>query len=71
MRPSRYLPKVGTFDGPGFWAGAYAHQRAGLLRKAGVPEGRIAGLVDGPYAGLPDDVRYAVETSGLRRRDLE
>lgn len=64
------MPKIGTFDGPGFWAGAYAHQRAALLRRVGVPDGELAGLVSLPYRGLPDRLRYAIETSGLRRADL-
>ena len=38
MKPSKYLSKIGTFDGAGFWKNAYAHQRGKLLKKVNVPD---------------------------------
>ena len=35
------MPKIGTFDGAGFWKNAYAHQRGKLLKKVNVPEDQI------------------------------
>ena len=55
--------KVRTFDGPSFWRGAYAHQRASLLRMIGVPEGEIENMISMLYLDLPLDTRYDIETS--------
>ena len=40
------MPKIGTFDGAGFWKNAYAHQRGKLLKKVNVPEDQIQLLLN-------------------------
>ena len=40
------MPKIGTFDGNGFWKNAYAHQRGKLLKKVNVPEDQIIILAE-------------------------
>ncbi len=70
MRPSRYMPKIETFDGEGFWKAAYAHRRGALLRLAGVPDDQLAGLVNRTYRNLPAPLRYTIETSGIKKQDL-
>ena len=70
-RPSSYLPKIGTFDGSGFWKNAFAHQRGTLLRKVNVPDDQIKILVDKAYHELPAPLRYEIETSGIKKEDLQ
>ncbi len=70
MKTSDYLPKIGTFDGEGFWKKAYAHQRGNLLRKMQVPEDQIKILVDKSYRELPAPLRFEIETSGVKNKDL-
>jgi hypothetical protein len=70
-RPSSYLPKIGTFDGSGFWKNAFAHQRGILLRKVSVPDDQISILVDKAYHELPAPLRYEIETSGIKKEDLQ
>ena len=66
MRASKRLPKIGTFDGPGFWKKAYAHQRGNLLRAVKVPDDQIKILVNKSYQELPAPLRYEIETSGIK-----
>ncbi|RNJ77818.1 MAG: hypothetical protein EB828_00125 [Nitrosopumilus sp. D6] len=68
MNPAR---KISTFDGSGFWKNAYVHQRAKLLRLAGVPESQISELADKRYLDLSSDLRYDMETCGAVLRDLK
>jgi len=70
LKASDYLPKIGTFDGAGFWKKAYAHQRGNLLRKMQVPEDQIKILVDKSYHELQAPLRFEIETSGLKNKDL-
>ncbi len=55
--------KINTFNGPGFWKNAYAHQKGALLRMVDVPEGEIPYMLDKPYQDLPVELRYEIETS--------
>lgn len=71
MKPSKYLPKIETFDGAGFWKNAYAHQRGKLLRKVNVPDDQITILVNKKYVDLPAPLKYEIETSGIDKRDLQ
>lgn len=64
------MPKIGTFDGEGFWKNAYAHQRGKLLRKVNVPDDQIKVLVNKKYAELPAPLRYEIETSGFKKKDF-
>ena len=70
LKTSKYLPKIGTFDGAGFWKRAYAHQRGNLLRKVQVPDDQIKILVNKSYQELPAPLRFEIETSGIREEDL-
>jgi len=70
LKSSKYLPKIGTFDGAGFWKNAYAHQRGNLLRLVKVPDDQIKVLVDKAYHELPPPLRYEIETSGIKQKDL-
>ncbi|MDX1596300.1 MAG: hypothetical protein R3327_05105 [Nitrosopumilaceae archaeon] len=70
MKPSKYMPKIGTFDGAGFWKNAYAHQRGKLLRKVNVPDDQIIILVNKKYSELPSALKYEIETSGIKKKDL-
>ncbi len=70
MRASKRLPKIGTFDGAGFWKNAYAHQRGNLLRSVKVPDDQIKLLIDKKYSELPAPLRYEIETNG-QRNDLK
>lgn len=70
MRASKRLPKIGTFDGAGFWKNAYAHQRGNLLRAVKVPDDQIKLLIDKKYSELPAPLRYEIETNG-QRNDLK
>ena len=70
MKPSRYMPKIGTFDGERFWKNAYAHQRGKLLRKVNVPDDQIPILVNKKYHELPAALKYDIETSGIQKKDL-
>lgn len=65
MRSSKRLPKIGIFDGAGFWKKAYAHQRGNLLRAVKVPDDQIKILVNKSYQELPAPLRYEIETSGV------
>ena len=65
------MPKIGTFDGLGFWKNAYAHQRGKLLGKVSVPEDQIVALVNKTYMELPAALRYEIETSGINKNELE
>ena len=70
MKPSRYMPKIGTFDGAGFWKNAYAHQRAKLLKIVNVPDDQIIALVNKKYVELPAALKYEIETSGIDKKNL-
>ncbi|QUC63886.1 hypothetical protein NsoK4_05330 [Nitrosopumilus sp. K4] len=70
MKPSKYMPKIGTFDGAGFWKNAFAHQRGKLLKKVNVPEDQIVALVNKKYQELPAALKYDIETSGIQKKDL-
>lgn len=65
------MPKIGTFDGAGFWKNAYAHQRGKLLRKVNVPDDQIIILVNKKYIELPAPLKYEIETSGIGKKDLQ
>ena len=65
------MPKIGTFDGAGFWKNAYAHQRGNLLKKVNVPEDQIVTLVNKKYSELPAPLKYDIETSGINKNDLK
>ncbi|WP_268541548.1 hypothetical protein [Candidatus Nitrosotenuis cloacae] len=71
MRSSKYLPKIGTFDGARFWKNAFAHQRGNLLRKVQVPDDQIKVLIEKAYADLPAPLRFEIETSGIKEQDLK
>ena len=71
MKPSKYMPKIGTLDGAGFWKNAYAHQRGKLLKKVNVPEDQIIELVNKKYMELPAALRYEIETSGIDKKELQ
>lgn len=64
------MPKIGTFDGAGFWKNAYAHQRGKLLRKVNVPDDQIVVLVNKKYSELPAALKYEIETSGIKKKEL-
>ncbi|MCV0391870.1 MAG: hypothetical protein K5790_01095 [Nitrosopumilus sp.] len=70
MKPSKYMPKIGTLDGSAFWKNAYAHQRGKLLKKVNVPEDQIIILVNKKYMELPAALRYEIETSGIDKKEL-
>ena len=65
------MPKIGTFDGAGFWKNAYGHQRGKLLKKVNVPEDQIIELVNKKYMELPAPLRYEIETSGIVKKELQ
>ncbi len=65
------MPKIGTFDGAGFWKNAYAHQRGELLKKVNVPEDQIIVLANKKYMELPAALRYEIETSGIDKNELQ
>ncbi|MFQ5475524.1 MAG: hypothetical protein ACE5DT_00650 [Nitrosopumilus sp.] len=71
MKPSKYMPKIGTFDGSSFWKNAYAHQRGKLLKKVNVPEDQIVVLVNKKYMELPAALKYEIETSGINKNELQ
>ena len=64
------MTKIGTFDAPGFWKNAYAHQRGKLLKKVKVPEDQILILASKKYLELPAALRYEIETSGIQKKEL-
>ena len=64
------MPKIGTFDGAGFWKNAYAHQRGKLLRRVNVPDDQIKILVNKKYQELPAQLKYEIETSGIKKSEL-
>jgi len=70
MKDSRYLPKISTFDGAKFWKNAYAHQRAKLLRIVKISDDEIKELVNIQYEKLPSSLKYEIETSGIKKKDL-
>ena len=65
------MPKIGTFDGAGFWKNAYTHQRGKLLKKVNVPEDQIIILVNKKYVELPAALKYEIETSGINKNELQ
>ncbi len=65
------MPKIGTFDGEKFWKNAYAHQRGKLLKKVNVPDDQIKILVNKQYVQLPAQLKYEIETSGIKKSDLK
>lgn len=65
------MPKIGTFDGAGFWKNAYAYQRGKLLRKVSVPDDQIIILINKKYVELPAPLKYEIETSGIDKKDLQ
>ena len=67
MKASKRLPKIGTFDGAGFWKKSYAHQRGNLLRAVNVPDDQIKILVNKPDRELPAPLRFEIETSGIKK----
>jgi hypothetical protein len=71
MKSSKYLPKIGTFDGSKFWKNAYAHQRGKLLKLVQVPDDQIKILVNKKYSELPAPLKYEIETSGITKKDVE
>ena len=71
MKPSRYMPKISTFDGAKFWKNAFAHQRGKLLKLAEVPDDQIKILVNKKYEDLPAALKYKIETSGIKKKDLD
>lgn len=64
------MPKIGTFDGAGFWKNAYAHQRGKLLKMVNVPDDQIIALVNKKYIELPAALKYEIETSGIDKKVL-
>ena len=64
------MPKIGTFDGAGFWKNAYAHQRGKLLKMVNVPDDQIIALVNKKYVELPAALKYEIETSGIDKKVL-
>ncbi|MCA9827188.1 MAG: hypothetical protein KC444_02185 [Nitrosopumilus sp.] len=71
MKPTKYMPKIETFDGAEFWKNAYAHQRGKLLAKVSVPEDQIIELVNKKYMEIPAALRYEIETSGINKKELQ
>ena len=71
MKSTKYMSKIGTFDGAGFWKNAYAHQRGKLLKKVSVPEDQIIALVNKKYMEIPAALRYEIETSGIDKKELQ
>lgn len=65
------MPKIGTFDGSGFWKNAFAHQRGKLLRLVKVPDDQIKILVNKKYVELPAALKYEIETCGIQKKDLK
>ena len=64
------MPKISTFDGPKFWKNAYAHQRGKLLKIVGITDDDIKVLVNKKYEELPPELKYKIETSGIKKKDL-
>ena len=71
MKPTKYMPKIETFDGAGFWKNAYAHQRGKLLQKVNVPDDQVIELVNKKYLELPAALKYEIETSGITKKELQ
>ena len=71
LRASKRLPKIGTFDGVGFWKKAYGHQRGKLLRAVNVPDEQIKILVNKTYQELPAPLRYEIETTSINKEELK
>jgi len=64
------MPKISTFDGATFWKNAYAHQRGKLLKIVGISEEEIKELANTKYGELPAQLKYKIETSGIKKKDL-
>ncbi len=64
------MPKISTFDGAKFWKNAYAHQRGKLLKIVGISEEDLKELVNIKYEELPAQLKYTIETSGIKKKDL-
>jgi len=64
------MPKISTFDGATFWKNAYAHQRGKLLTIVGISEEEIKELANTKYEELPAQLKYKIETSGIKKKDL-
>ena len=71
MKTGKYLPKIGTFDGAGFWKKSFAHQRGNLLRAVLVPDEQVQILVNKTYQELPAPLRFEIETSGIKEENLK
>ena len=71
MKPTKYMPKIETFDASGFWKNAYAHQRGKLLKRVDVPEDQIIVLANKKYVELPAALKYDIETSGITKKELQ
>ena len=71
MKPTKYMPKIETFDASGFWKNAYAHQRGKLLKRVDVPEDQIIVLANKKYVELPAALKYEIETSGITKKELQ
>ena len=71
MKPTKYMPKIETFDASGFWKNAYAHQRGKLLKRVDVPENQIIALANKKYVELPAALKYEIETSGITKKELQ
>ena len=67
---AKRISKISTFDGAGFWKNAYAHQRGKLLRRVNVPDDQIKILVNKKYQELPAQLKYEIETSGIKKSEL-
>jgi len=64
------MPKISTFDGATFWKNAYAHQRGKLLKIVGISEEEIRDLANTKYEELSAQLKYKIETSGIKKKDL-
>ena len=71
MKPTKYMPKIETFDAASFWKNAYARQRGKLLKKVDVPEDQIIVLASKKYVELPAALKYEIETSGITKKELQ
>ena len=71
MKPTKYMPKIETFDADNFWKNAYAHQRGKLLKQVDVPEDQIIALANKKYVELPAALKYEIETSGISKKELQ
>ena len=65
------MPTIATFDASTFWKDAYAHQRGKLLKKVSVPDDQIIEMVNKKYVELPASLKYDIETSGIKKKELQ